>query len=128
MSLDLYLGPMFAGKSTAALAILRRNKVIDRKTLCLTSALDKRYADARLISHNMESFPAMAVNSLESVLAYTEYTTAECILIEEAQFFSDLKAFVLKAVEEDGKHVICVGLDGDSERRPFGQLNDLLPL
>jgi thymidine kinase len=36
-------------------------------------------------------------------------------------------SFVLKAVEEDGKHVICVGLDGDSERRPFGDILKLIP-
>ena len=128
MSLDLYLGPMFAGKSSAILGVVRRNEIIGRKTLCLTSALDTRYStDARIVSHNKESYPAVAVNTLMPVICMPEFTTSECIVVEEAQFFPDLRDFALAAVEGCGKHVICVGLDGDSERRPFGQLLDLIP-
>lgn len=128
MSLELFLGPMFAGKSSAVLGIVRRNKVIHRRTLCVTSALDKRYTEeAQIVSHNKESHPAMAVGQLVPLLEHPEFHAAECIIVEEAQFFTDLTAFVLPAVETHGKHVICVGLDGDSERRPFGQLLDLIP-
>jgi thymidine kinase len=34
---------------------------------------------------------------------------------------------VLKTVEEFKKDVICVGLDGDAERKPFGELLELTP-
>lgn len=128
MSLDLYLGPMFAGKSSAILGVVRRNEIIGRKTLCITSALDKRYStEARIVSHNKESYPAIAVSTLMPVICMPEFNSAECIIVEEAQFFPDLRDFALAAVEGCGKHVICVGLDGDSERRPFGQLLDLIP-
>lgn len=128
MSLELLLGPMFAGKSSAVLSILRRNTIINRRTLCITSALDCRYtADAKIVTHNKESHPAIAVDLLQPLLVSEAFAEAQTILIEEAQFFADLKHFVLTAVEEYGKHVICVGLDGDSERRPFGQLLDLIP-
>ena len=128
MSLELYLGPMFAGKSSAILGVIRRNEVIHRTTLCITSALDKRYTtEARIVSHNKESYPAVAVNELTPLLETPNFAAAKCIIIEEAQFFSDLRSFALEAVETHGKHVICVGLDGDSERRPFGQLLELVP-
>jgi len=128
MSLDLYLGPMFAGKSSVALAILRRNKMIQRRTLVIKSALDNRYSkDAKIVSHNLESFPAIATNSLKDLLDTDDYRAAECILIDEAQFFEGLKSFVLWAVDVDKKHVICVGLDGDSSRGKFGELLDLIP-
>ena len=128
MPLDLYLGPMFAGKSTAILGIIRRNKVIGRKTLCLTSAIDRRYSkDARIMSHNLDSAPAVAVTHLTDLIHSPEVLAADCIIIEEAQFFPDLKDFVLPVIDTLQKHVICVGLDGDSSRRPFGQLLDLVP-
>jgi thymidine kinase len=128
MSLDLYIGPMFAGKSSAILGVVRRNEIIGRKTLCLTSALDTRYSsEARIVSHNKESYPAVAVSTLMPVICMPEFTASECIVVEEAQFFPDLRDFALAAVEGCGKHVICVGLDGDSERRPFGQLLTLIP-
>jgi thymidine kinase len=128
MSLELILGPMFAGKSSAACQIIRRNNVINRPTFCITSALDTRYSqEARITSHNKESYPATAASSLLPLLETNDFTASECVIIEEAQFFSDLKEFVLKAVDTHKKDVICVGLDGDSERRPFGQLLDLVP-
>jgi thymidine kinase len=128
MSLDLYLGPMFAGKSSAILGVVRRNAVIGLRTLCVTSALDNRYTeDARIVSHNKDSYPAAAMKTLTPLLSTPDFKAAECIVVEEAQFFPDLRPFVLEAVERFGKHVICVGLDGDSERRPFGQLLDLVP-
>ena len=128
MSLELLLGPMFAGKSSEILRILRRNKIIGRRTLCVTNSIDKRYGEAaRIVSHNLEAFPAIAVDRLFKLFHHDDFQAAECIIIEEAQFFPDLLQFVLPAVETYGRHVICVGLDGDSERRPFGQLMDLIP-
>ena len=48
-------------------------------------------------------------------------------MINEAQFFDDLKEFVLDAVEVHGKKVILFGLDGDYLRRPFANLLELIP-
>jgi thymidine kinase len=50
------------------------------------------------------------------------------VIIEEAQFFPDLYDVVVDLVEGQGKHVLVFGLDGDSERRPFGRVLDLIPL
>ena len=128
MSLDLYIGPMFAGKSSAVLGLIRRNAVIGRQTFCITSSLDTRYTSVpSIVSHNHESSPATALSSLMPAINSPAFHTAECIIIEEAQFFPDLEEFVLLAVEHHRKHVICVGLDGDSKRRPFGQLLNLIP-
>lgn len=128
MSLELILGPMFAGKSSAILGVVRRNEIIGRRTLCITSALDTRYSDvAAIVSHNKESYPATAAARLLPILETNDFKGVKCIVIEESQFFPDLKEFVLAAVDEHKKEVICVGLDGDSERRPFGQLVELIP-
>ena len=128
MSLDLYLGPMFAGKSSAAIGLIRRNAVIGRRTLCITSQLDTRYTnEPQIVSHNMEMSPAVAVATLKPLLETSQYTEAACVVVEEAQFFPDLKDFVLIAVDIYRKDVACVGLDGDSDRKPFGQILDLIP-
>jgi thymidine kinase len=128
MSLELYFGPMFAGKSSTILGIIWRNKVIHRTTLCITSSLDKRYSqEARITSHNQESHPAVAVDMLMPLLDTPSFRAAHCLIIEEAQFFPDLLDFVVRAVDHHHKHVVCVGLDGDFERKPFGKLLDLIP-
>ena len=127
MSLDLYIGPMFAGKTTKILNLIKRNQYLGITTFCITSSLDTRYAKNAISTHSLESYPAHSVKTLSEVVNLEEYNQATHIIIEEAQFFSDLKAFVLNAVEVQGKHIICAGLDGDSERRPFGQILDLIP-
>lgn len=129
MSLQLILGPMFSGKSTAVLSILRKNKVIGRPTLCITSALDTRYTDeAKVCSHDLESAPAVAAKDLVPLLQDPRLHAAACIIVEEAQFFTDLRPFIMAAVDALQKEVIVVGLDGDSERQHFGQIADLLPV
>jgi thymidine kinase len=127
MSLELYIGPMFAGKSTAMLNIIKRNQYLGISTFCITSSLDTRYAKDTITSHTLESYPAHSVKNLKDLINLEEYNKATHVIIEEAQFFSDLKEFVLDAVEIQEKHVICAGLNGDSERRPFGQILDLIP-
>ena len=128
MSLDLIIGPMFAGKSSAIIGMIRRNNFIGRKMLCITSIIDKRYSDtAKIITHDKDSYPAIAVKALEELRLLSCYHQAECIIIEESQFFPDLRDFVLYSVEVMRKQVICVGLDGDARRKPFGQLLDLIP-
>ena len=57
-----------------------------------------------------------------------EIIDAKLVIIEEAQFFNDLYDFVLDLVEKQGKDVIVVGLDGDADRKPFGQILELVPL
>jgi thymidine kinase len=132
MSLELYIGPMFAGKSSTALRLVHRNAVIGRKTFCVTSSLDVRYKGAEaeagcIVSHTKDSVPAVSAEALLPLLGTDEFKEAACVIIEEAQFFSDLFDFVMHAVEVSEKEVICIGLDGDSERRPFGELLDLIP-
>ena len=128
MSLEIILGPMFAGKSSAIIGTIRRNTFINRRTMCITNNLDRRYSsEAKIVTHDKESYPATAVATLTEVRLLAEYHAAECVIIEEAQFFPDLFDFVLSAVEVYNKQVICVGLDGDVKRKPFGQLLNLIP-
>jgi thymidine kinase len=128
MSLELYFGPMFAGKSSTILGIIHRNNVIHRNTLCITSALDTRYSsEAAITSHNRISHPAIATSTLMPILTEKAFHDASSVIIEEAQFFPDLVPFVLTAVDKHKKDVVCVGLDGDSNRRPFGRILDLIP-
>jgi thymidine kinase len=79
------------------------------------------------VSHNSDSAPALVTTRLAPLLNDPAIRTADCIIVEEAQFFEDLKAFVIPLTDTLQKHVICVGLDGDSNRAPFGQVLDLVP-
>ena len=49
------------------------------------------------------------------------------VFIEEGQFFKNLVVYVLKLVEEFNKDVVIIGLDGDYNRKPFGEILNLIP-
>ena len=129
MSLNLYIGPMFSGKTTAALRLINTYIRREDSFLCITSNLDTRYAKegGKIISHNQESHDAVAVDKLDTLRESKAFLDARNIIIEEAHFFPDLKDFVLYAVDVYDKHVTCIGLDGDFERKPFGDLLKLIP-
>lgn len=127
MSLNLVVGPMWAGKSSYILSKIRRYKAIGWDIYVITNSLDHRYGHYVISTHDNEQHSAVSVRSLLPLRNEEKYKQAKLIILEEAQFFQDLVSFVLKAVEEDGKHLIVVGLDGDSERKPFGDVLKLVP-
>jgi thymidine kinase len=132
MHLTLIMGPMFAGKSSAIISRVRRAEAIGWKTLVVTSAEDNRYENkdvtARIMTHDKAGISAIGLSRLKEILDHPEYSSARLIIIEEAQFFPDLYYLVLQMLEKDGKNLVVVGLDGDSSRRPFGDMIKLVPL
>ena len=126
--LELILGPMFAGKSTKLIEIANRYESINKKILTITHIIDNRYGEGVISSHNKVQKKCITTEFLSNLLDNTEYQLSEIIVIEEGQFFGDLKEFVQRAVDVDKKHVIVAGLSGDYQRKPFGQILDLIPL
>ena len=51
----------------------------------------------------------------------------DVIGIDEGQFYPDLVEKVEEYVRKD-KHIIIAALDGTFDRKPFGQIPDLIPL
>jgi thymidine kinase len=128
MSLDIVLGPMWAGKSSFIIGKIRRYRAIGWDVLVIANPLDDRYGSHVVSSHDKEQVSALAISDLDKVYEDPLYTKARLLVIEEAQFYKGLYDFVKIAVERDGKHVVCVGLDGDAERKPFGEILRLIPL
>jgi len=129
MSLQIYLGPMFAGKSSTIIRIVNRYTSIG-KTPCLVShTIDTRYTeDQFLCNHDSLQIPCERWSRLMEFSNDTQFMNSSIIIIDEAQFFPDLKQFILLAVETCNKKVIIFGLDGDADRKPFGQILECIPL
>jgi thymidine kinase len=67
------------------------------------------------------------LNSIPHVQQKIKVATSDVILINEGQFFEDLYEVVVEMLKQNKKIYIC-GLDGDFERKRFGQILDLIPL
>jgi thymidine kinase len=132
MKIDIIIGPMFSGKSSELKRRCGRYMAIDKKVLVINSILDSRSTKNTLSCHDesiatKDSFDVLKIKTLMSIIHSTEFNKAEVIGIDESQFFDDLYTFVIFC-EQKNKSVIIVGLDGDSERKPFGQILQCIPL
>jgi thymidine kinase len=129
MSLQIFLGPMFAGKSSTILRIVNRYKAIGRKMCVITYAGDNRYsAEDILMNHDAMGIPCKKTELLRTVTEHADFQAAQLIIIDEAQFFRDLRDVVRHCVDGLRKDVVIVGLDGDADRKPFGQVLECIPL
>jgi thymidine kinase len=130
--LKLILGPMFSGKSTKLIELIRKYKIIKYKIMIIKNLIDTRYSDvSEIVSHNKDSEPCICLSNLNDVhhnnTYIQQYNESKIIFIEEAQFFTDLYNFVLKALK-DNKTIFVVGLNGDSNQMNFGDIHRLLPI
>ena len=123
-------GPMFAGKSTSILSAISRAKIFNWNYLLFTSFIDTRYdtSGSSIQTHDGLSIPAIPCKNLQDILTHPGYDSANMIIIEEAQFFSGLYNIVKHMLDIDNKHILVVGLDGDSERKPFGEVLNCISL
>jgi len=128
MSLDIIFGPMFAGKTSRIVSIVSRYQSLGMRVLVVNHGNDVRYGDvAEVVTHDQRRIPCIRIDALNS-LTDDILRSYEVILVDEAQFFSGLVPFVERVVEQLHKRLYLIGLDGDFQRRPFGDLLQCIPL
>jgi len=132
--LELFLGPMFSGKTTHLIQLYKMHKYIGKKVVVINYSGDTRYTnDNMMSSHDHVMIPCIMANTLGEMWNNKEdsnYMTihnADVILINEGQFFSDLYDIVIQMVDNEHKTVYISGLDGDFQRNKFGKILDLIP-
>jgi thymidine kinase len=125
--IEIILGCMFSGKSSELLRRISRYNAVKIPTLIINSMLDSRCNDNMIKTHSNQTHNAIKVDKLMSITEDPEFFKIRVIGIDEAQFFPDLVEFV-KFAEKYDKIVIIAGLDGDSNREPFGQILNCIPL
>lgn len=119
----LFIGCMFAGKSTNAIGTVRRlQKVRNLQLLVISHQADNRYQNDGIVSHDLDRVSSVRARNLMDLVRAPDsgYAAARCIIVEEAQFFPDLMSFLHQA-RADGKHTYVYGLDGTANRQPFGE-------
>jgi thymidine kinase len=130
-TLEVILGPMFSGKSSELIRRVRICKSINRKNLVIKPKIDNRYESNKVCSHDKVSEDCLVLKDLSELFLnksnLDSLIESSIVFIEEGQFFKDLVDYVLKLVEEFNKDVVIIGLDGDYNRKPFGEILNLIP-
>ena len=126
MSLTVWVGPMFAGKTTAMMREVeaRRATRAAGSVFIVKHALDRRYgaAAAALTAHDGHAWKAHAVVRR---LADADVGDATLIAVDEGQFFDDL-AVVCDRWAHEGRDVLVATLISDYNRDPFAAPSALL--
>ncbi|AAR07422.1 66R [Yaba monkey tumor virus] len=121
--IHIILGPMFSGKSTELIRLLKRYQVAMYTCLVIKYSKDERYGRG-LVTHDNDSVPAIPVNSLNEINCND--INADVIGIDEGQFFPDIVEFC-DYMANNGKILIVAALDGTFLRQPFGNILNLIP-
>jgi len=126
-SLEVICGCMFSGKSEELIRRLRRAVIGKRKVQVFKPKIDDRYAIDQVRAHSGAGFDAVPVASSADILAQIAPDT-DVVGIDEAQFFDANLPQVARHLADEGKRVICAGLDLDFRGEPFGPMPTLLAL
>lgn len=125
-SLKLFIGPMYAGKTTHLI------EHINQESIVLDFSESSECFNGTLTSHKKEKVNCIKIHRLCDLFITTsidiidQFRKTKRILINEAQFFSDLLEFI-KTIEKYNVEIFVYGLDGDFERKPFGQILNIIP-
>ena len=130
--LELYVGPMYSGKTSKLRELYKQYKFCNVPTLVINYAADTRYSsDNVMCTHDRDEVPCIMCTKLSDALPHTskEFQDTRVFLINEGQFFPDIVAWVEKAISNEyNKAVYVCGLDGDFKREKFGNWLDLIPI
>jgi len=124
--LRVYMGPMYAGKSTALLDALEEYDDV----FVVKPDTDDRYAEDEIVTHDGRSVEAVVLpSSREGVVELAERVLEDrptAVGIDEAQFFDDALIDALERLQEEGIEVVAVGLEEDFAGDPFGPMPGLV--
>ena len=124
--IEVICGSMFSGKTEELIRRLKRVKIANLKAEIFKPALDVRYDEIKIVSHDTNFIQSTPVGSSQNILLLAQ--DADVIGIDEAQFFDNEITHVCEQLALSGKRVIVAGLDMDFTGKPFGQMPNLLAI
>ena len=124
--IEVICGSMFSGKTEELLRRLKRARIANLKVEIFKPAVDKRYAEEQIVSHDENATPSTPVENSQTILRLAQ--DVDVVGIDEAQFFDDQITHVCEQLALRGIRVIVAGLDMDYMGKPFGPMPDLLAI
>ncbi len=124
--IEVICGSMFSGKTEELIRRLKRVKIANLKVEIFKPAIDTRYDDTKIVSHDTNAIHSTPVSSANDILALVN--DVDVVGIDEAQFFDNEITAICETLALRGIRVIVAGLDMDYKGNPFGQMPNLLSI
>ena len=123
---EVICGGMFSGKTEELIRRLKRVKIANLSVEIFKPAIDVRYDEVKIVSHDTNWIQSTPVESAQKILTLTHHV--DVVGIDEAQFFDPGITDVCEQLALRGTRVIVAGLDMDYMGNPFGQMPNLLAI
>ena len=124
--IEVICGSMFSGKTEELIRRLKRAQFANQKIEIFKPAVDKRYSDIDVVSHDLHSIPCKPVKDVEDILSVDK--DVHVVGIDEAQFFGEKLVEVAEILANRGVRVVIAGLDTDFKGKPFGPMPALMAI
>ncbi|WP_192347748.1 thymidine kinase [Algoriphagus sp. Y33] len=124
--IEVICGSMFSGKTEELIRRLNRARIAKQKVEIFKPAIDKRYDENDVVSHNDNSIRSTPVNFANDILLLSG--DCDVVGIDEVQFFDEQIVPVAQKLANQGKRVILAGLDMDFEGNPFEPMPKLMAI
>lgn len=124
--IEVICGSMFSGKTEELIRRLRRAKIANLRIEIYKPAIDNRYHDTNVVSHDANSISSTLIKNPQTILLYAN--DVDVVGIDEAQFFDPEIVSVCEKLATRGIRVIVAGLDMDFKGHPFGPMPQLLAI
>ncbi len=118
--IEVVCGSMFSGKTEELIRRLRRAKFAKQRVEIFKPAIDVRYSEEDVVSHDQNHIPSTPLDSSASILLLS--SDIDVVGIDEAQFFDQQLPEVCNELANRGVRVIVAGLDMDFRGQPFGPM------
>jgi thymidine kinase len=123
-SIEVICGSMFSGKTEELIRRLKRAKIANLKVEIFKPAIDVRYDEVKIVSHDTNAIQSTPIDNSQKILLMAQ--DADVIGVDEAQFFDTEIDNVCDELAFRGVRVIVAGLDMDYMGNPFGQMPYLM--
>ncbi len=124
--IEVICGSMFSGKTEELIRRLRRSKLAHQKVRTFKPAIDVRYDESNVVSHNANSWESIPIKHSSEILNLIG--DADVVGIDEAQFFDMELPSICNQLAERKLRVILAGLDMDFKGNPFGPMPALMAM
>ncbi|GMT44906.1 MAG: thymidine kinase [bacterium] len=122
--IEVICGSMFSGKTEELIRRLNRARIARQKVEIFKPAVDTRYDETDVVSHDAKAVSSTPVENATQILFYAQ--DFEVVGIDEAQFFGEELVSVCNELAKNGKRVVVAGLDMDYLGNPFGPIPKLM--
>ena len=123
--IEVVCGSMFSGKTEELIRRVRRAKIARQKVQVFKPAIDTRYNDRDVTSHDGMQIEAVPVADTAGLRAVIEPDTT-VVALDEVQFYSGDIVALCEGLADRGVRVIVAGLDTDFRGEPFGPMPELM--